>query len=312
MATTIEDQATQQRTLDCEFRVYGKGIHTGQPVCMTIYPGEPDTGICFLRADQPPSRALILARWSSVVSTQYSTDIGNGAGVRVRTVEHLLAALRLGGVDNALVVINGPEVPAVDGSAAPFLREIERAGTVEQSAPARTIVLLHPVQVREGNRYVRLSPSLNPRVTVTIDYPGTALGMQSIGVAWNQEFLKREIASARTFGFTADHGGLMESGHALGADLTNTVVVDGERIRNPEGLRYQDEFVRHKVLDAIGDLYLAGWPIRANYEGLRPGHGLNVRLLRKVFEQDSDAWALVPARARKRIESGSAAALLQV
>ncbi len=311
MASTIKDQGIGQRTLDTEFRIYGKGVHTAQPVCMTVYPGEPDTGICFLRSDQPPSRALILARWSSVVSSEYSTDIGNGAGVSVRTLEHLMAALRLGCVDNALVVLNGPEIPALDGSAAPFLREIERAGTVEQNAPARTIVLLHPVQVREGCRYVRLSPSLDPRLTITIDYPGTALGMQSIGTAWNRDFLKREIAPARAFGFAADHAGLMERGHALGADLANTVVVDGKQIRNPGGLRYRDEFVRHKLLDAIGDLYLAGWPIRANYEGFRPGHGLNVRLLRKVFEQDSDAWALVPARARKRIESETPAALLQ-
>jgi UDP-3-O-[3-hydroxymyristoyl] N-acetylglucosamine deacetylase len=311
MASTIEDRGMSQRTLDTEFRVYGKGVHTGQPVYMTVHPGEPDTGICFLRSDQPPSRALILARWSSVVRSQYSTDIGNAAGVSVRTVEHLMAALRLGGVDNALVVLNGPEIPALDGSAAPFLKEIERVGTVEQNAPARTIVLLHPVQVRAGNRYVRLTPSQNPRVTITIDYPGTALGMQSIGAAWNQDFLKREIAPARTFGFAAEHAGLMERGHALGADLTNTVVVDGGQIRNPGGLRYQDEFVRHKLLDAIGDLYLAGWPIRANYEGFKPGHGLHVELLRKVFEQDSDAWALVPARARKRVESGAAAALVQ-
>ncbi len=312
MASTTEDQGIGQRTLDTEFRLYGKGVHTGQPVCMTVYPGEPDTGICFLRADQPPSRALILARWSSVVSTEYSTDIGNSAGVRVRAVGRLLAALRLGGVDNALVVLNGPEIPALDGSAAPFLSEIERAGTVEQNAPARTIVLLHPVQVREGNRYVRLSPSLNPRLTITIDCPGTALGMQSLGAAWNRDFLKREIAPARTFGFAAEHAGILDRGYALEAHLTSTRVVDREQIHNPGGLRYRDEFVRHKLLDAIGDLYLAGWPIRANYDGFKPGHGLNVQLLRKVFEQDSDAWALIPARDRKRSESGTAAALLQV
>ncbi|HTS53247.1 MAG TPA: UDP-3-O-acyl-N-acetylglucosamine deacetylase [Burkholderiales bacterium] len=311
MASTMEDQGKRQRTLAREFRVYGKGVHTGQPVCMTVYPGEPDTGICLLRSDQPPSRALVLARWSSVVSAQYSTDVGNGAGVSVRTVEHLLAALRLASVDNALVVLNGPEIPALDGSAAPFLAHIEDAGTVEQDAPARTIILLHPVQVREGNRYVRLSPSLDPRLTISIDYPGTPLGMQSIAAAaWNEDFLKRDIAPARTFGFAADHAALMQRGHALGADLGNTVVVDGGRIRNPGGLRYRDEFVRHKLLDAIGDLYLAGCPIRANYEGFRPGHGLNVSLLRKVFEQNSDAWALVPARTRKRVESEAPAALL--
>ncbi len=311
MASTSEDRGVGQRTLHAEFRIHGKGMHTGQPVSMTVYPGEPDTGICFLRADQPPSRALILARWSSVASTQYSTDIGNSAGVRVRAVGHLLAALRLGGVDNALVVLNGPEIPALDGSAAPFLSEIERAGTVEQNAPARTIVLLHPVQVREGNRYVRLSPSLNPRLTITIDCPGTAPGMQSVCAAWNQDFLKREIAPARTFGFAAEHAALMDPGHALGAHLPHTRVVDSEQIHNLGGLRYRDEFVKHKLLDAIGDLYLAGWPIRANYDGFKPGHGLNVRLLRKVFEQNSDAWTLVPARARKRTESGTAAALLQ-
>jgi UDP-3-O-[3-hydroxymyristoyl] N-acetylglucosamine deacetylase len=210
------------------------------------------------------------------------------------------------------VVLNGPEVPALDGSAALFLGHIERAGTVEQDAPARTIVLLHPVQVRDGDRYARLTPSLDPRLTVTIDFQGTVLGMQSVGTAWDRELLKREIAPARTFGFAADHGALKERGHALGADLTNTVVVDGDQIRNPGGLRYKDEFARHKVLDAIGDLYLAGWPIRANYDGFKPGHGLNVKLLGKALGQSSDAWTLVPSRAVKRAESAALAALAQV
>jgi len=311
MASSTQGDPIAQRTLAAEFRVFGKGAHTGQPVCVTVYPGEPDTGICFLRSDQPPSRGLILARWSNVVSAQYSADIGNHAGVGVRMVEHLLAALRLAGVDNALVVLNGPEVPAVDGSAAPFLAQIERTGTVEQDAPARTIVLLRPVDVREGDRYVRLTPSLNPRLTVTIDYPGTPLGMQSIATAWDRDLLMREIAPARTFGFAADHAELMKRGHALGADVGNTVVVDGECIRNPDGLRFPDEFVRHKLLDAIGDLYLAGWPIRANYEGFKPGHALNLRLLSKLMGQQSDAWVLVPSREVKRTPCEPRAALLQ-
>jgi UDP-3-O-[3-hydroxymyristoyl] N-acetylglucosamine deacetylase len=297
---TKEGDPIAQRTLAAEFRIFGKGAHTGQPVCVTLYPGEPDTGICFLRSDQPPSRGLILARWSNVVSAHYSADIGNHAGVGVRMVEHLLAALRLAGVDNALVVLNGPEVPALDGSAAQFLAQIDRVGTVEQDAPARTIVLLRSVEVREGDRYVRLSPSLNPRLTVTIDYPNTPLGMQSVATAWDRDLLQREIAPARTFGFVADHAELMKRGHAFGADLANTVAVDGEHILNPDGLRFPDEFVRHKVLDAIGDLYLAGWPIRANYEGFKPGHALNLRLLNKLMGQQSDAWVLVPSRDVKR------------
>jgi UDP-3-O-[3-hydroxymyristoyl] N-acetylglucosamine deacetylase len=310
MPGTTQDQGIGQRTLDTEFRVYGKGMHTGQPVCMTVYSGEPDTGICFLRADQPPSRALILARWSSVVSTQYSTDIGNNAGVHVRAVGRLLAALRLGGVDNALVVLNGPEIPALDGSAAAFLIEIERAGTVEQDAPARTIVLRHPVQVREGHRYVRLSPSLNPRLTITIASPGTAMGMQSLGAAWNQDFLKREIAPARIFGFAAEHARANDRSHAPGIHVIKPQVVHGAETQISGEMRHPDEFVRHKLLDAIGDLYLAGWPLRANYDGFMPCHALNVRLLRKVFEQNSDAWTLVPTRARRRVESEEAAGLL--
>ena len=307
---TKEGDTIAQRTLAAEFRIFGKGAHTGQPVCVTLYPGEPDTGICFLRSDQPPSRGLILARWSNVVSAYYSADIGNHAGVGVRMVEHLLAALRLAGVDNALVVLNGPEVPALDGSAAQFLAQIDRVGTVVQDAPARTIVLLRPVEVREGDRYVRLSPSLNPRLTVTIDYPNTPLGMQSVATAWDRDLLKREIAPARTFGFVADHAELMKRGHAFGADLANTVAVDGEHILNPDGLRFPDEFVRHKVLDAIGDLYLAGWPIRANYEGFKPGHALNLRLLNKLMGQQSDAWVLVPSRDVKRTPCASRTALV--
>jgi UDP-3-O-[3-hydroxymyristoyl] N-acetylglucosamine deacetylase len=213
----------------------------------------------------------------------------------VRTVEHLLAALRLGGVDNALIELDGPEVPAMDGSAAPFLRRIEHAGTVEQDVPARTLVLLRSVEVCAGNRYVRLSPSLNPRLVVSIDFPGTPVGVQSVIAPWNEDFFRREIAPARTFGFVTDHAALMERGHARGADLTNTVVMDGEQIRNPGGLRYPDEFVRHKILDAIGDLSLCGWPVRATYVGFKPGHALHARLLRKLFEQEQDAWTLVPS-----------------
>jgi UDP-3-O-[3-hydroxymyristoyl] N-acetylglucosamine deacetylase len=294
MTSMKENTGMRQRTLASEFTVCGKGIHTGRHVRMTVYPAEPDIGICFLRSDQPFSHALVLARWSNVVNAEYSTNIANEAGVTVRTVEHLMAAFRLAGVDNALVTLDGPEVPAVDGSADPFIRRIEQAGTVELNAPARTILVLRPVQVRDGNRFVRLSPSPSPRLIVTIDYPGTVLGMQSVSATWNRTLLTREIAPARTFGFASDHSALMERGHALGADLGNTIVVEGKEIRNLGGLRYEDEFVRHKMLDAIGDLYLAGWPIQANYEGYKPGHTLNVKLLRKLFEVRSDAWTLVP------------------
>lgn len=294
MTSTFEDQAIRQRTLAREVTVCGKGIHTGRRVRMTIHPAEPDVGICFLRSDRPTSQSLILARWSNVVRAELSTEIGNAAGVTVRTVEHLLAALRLAGVDNALIEIDGPEVPAMDGSAAPFLRRIEHAGTVEQNLSAYTIVVLRPVEIREGNRFVRLTPSLIPRMFVTIDFPHTAVGMQSVGILWEHNLLKRELASARTFGFAADHAKLMQKGHALGADMDNTVVVDGDQIRNVGGLRYRDEFVRHKVLDAIGDLSLAGWPIRADYEAFKPGHALHARLLSRLFELGSDAYGLVP------------------
>jgi len=295
MMSKIEDRVIRQRTLAKEFQLCGRGVHTGEQVCMTVSPAEPDVGICFLRTDQAPARGLILARWSNIVNAQYSTDLGNAAGVTVRTVEHLLAALRLGGVDNALIELDGPEVPAMDGSAAPFLRRIEHVGTVEQDVPARTLVLLRSVEVCTGNRYVRLSPSLNPRLVVSIDFPGTPVGMQSVIAAWNDDFFRREIAPARSFGFAVDHAALLERGHARGADLSNTVVVDGEQIRNPGGLRYPDEFVRHKVLDAIGDLSLGGWPMRATYVGFKPGHALHARLLRKLFEQELDAWTLVPS-----------------
>jgi UDP-3-O-[3-hydroxymyristoyl] N-acetylglucosamine deacetylase len=261
---------------------------------MTIHPAEPDVGICFLRTDRSTAQSLILARWSNVVRAELSTEIGNAAGVTVRTVEHLLAALRLAGVDNAVIEIDGPEVPAMDGSAAPFLRRIEHAGIVEQNAQAHTIVVLRPVEVREGNRFARLTPSALPRIFVTIDFPRTAVGMQSVALLWERNLLKRELASARTFGFASDHAKLMQQGHALGADMDNTVVVDGDQIRNVGGLRYRDEFVRHKVLDAIGDLSLAGWPIRADYEAFKPGHALHARLLRLLLAQGSAAYRLVP------------------
>jgi len=300
------EPAVSQRTLTSEFRLCGRGMHTGQTISMTVCPGEPDTGICFLRSDQPPARALILARWSNVVRAEQSTDLGNSAGVSVGSVEHIMAAFRLGGVDNALVVLNGPEIPGLDVGAAAFLDLIERAGIAEQDAPARTIVLIQSVQVREGDRYARLTPSVNPRLTVTVDHPIAPSGLQSIATVWDLELLKRALARPR---LATDAEALLVRRRGLEPDLGKGLPTS-ERIGNRPSLTDHEELVRHQALDAIGDLYLAGCPMRANYDGFRPDHRLNVRLLRQALGQSSHVWTVVPMRTRTGGEPKTAAALL--
>lgn len=278
---------------------------------MTVHPAEAGSGIHFLRKDVPNGEGLIPARWYNVVDTSLSTAIGNEYGYRVDTIEHLMAALSGCGVDNALVELDGPEVPIMDGSSHPFVSMIERIGTVDQDSPRHAIWIQRPIEVRDGDKYAILMPSDTPRITVEIDFEHDAIGTQVLSVEMINEAFHHQVSRARTFGFAHQIEELRKKGLARGGSLRNAVLVDGDRIINEEGLRFNDEFVRHKILDAFGDLALAGVPIMAHYYGRKPGHELNNKLMNQLFE-DRGSWSyttvndfetLMGSQARQKDES---------
>ena len=282
----------RQHTVRAPVSCVGVGLHTGRNVAMTIRPAGPHHGLRFLRTDVAPEDGLIPARWYQVVSTELSTVLANDHGVTVGTVEHVLAALRGGGVDNALIEIDGPEVPIIDGSAGPFVSMIDGVGTVSQDTDRWALWIQRPVAVYAGERFALLMPDLATRITAEIDFPQTAIGHQCYTADVERDFRDR-IAHARTFGFAGDVDGLRARGLARGGSLRNAVLVDGRRIVNPEGLRYADEFARHKVLDCLGDLALIGVPVVGHLYAYRPGHELNNQLIRKLFAE-SAAWTFLP------------------
>ncbi len=261
---------------------------------MTLHPAEVDSGISFRRTDIAGEGAIVPAMWSSVGDTRMNTCLADENGHQVRTVEHLMSALAGMGIDNALIEIAGPEVPAMDGSAAPFLFLIECAGTVEQDAPRRAVKVLRRVTVRDGERMAELLPGTGFSLDVSIDFPVPAISRQQSAVVMGASAFKNEISRARSFGFEQEVSALRAAGLALGGSLENAVVIssDGQRVLNEDGLRYEDEFVRHKILDAVGDLALAGAPLIGHFRGARCGHEINNRLLRALFA-DATAWTLV-------------------
>lgn len=283
--------SARQRTLKTSISCKGVGLHSGSTVTMVLRPGAPSSGIVFRRTDIAGAGALIPAHWANVNDTRMNTCIANEAGVSVRTIEHLMAAFAGMQIDNALVDINGPEVPVMDGSASPFVFLIECAGVVEQSAPRRAIRILKRVSIVDGDKLAALTPS--PRgfsVRFEIDFADPAICRQECAMSLGNGAFKSEISRARTFGFETEVAALRAAGLARGGSLENAVVIGADhRILNEDGLRYEDEFVRHKVLDAVGDLYLAGAPIMGQFHGVRSGHALNNRLLRALFA-DETAW----------------------
>jgi len=280
-------QYTLKDVIDCT----GIGLHSGARVSMTLRPAGPDSGIVFRRTDIAGGGVEIPARWDAVVDTRLNTTLGDGNGVTVGTVEHVMAALAGAGVDNAIIELNGPEVPIMDGSAAPFVFLIECAGVVEQSAPRRVIEILRPVSVGDRDRSAMLSPGNSFSVSFEIDFKGTLIDQQQFFGDFSNGAFRRDIARARTFGFEEEVEALQAAGLARGGSLDNAIVVSGNRILNDDGLRFDDEFVRHKVLDSIGDLYLAGGQIIGHFHGFRSGHGLNHELLRALFDHE-DAWRI--------------------
>jgi len=262
------------------------GLHCGQSVALTLRPAPPDGGIVFRRVD---AGAEIRAHWKNTIASSLSTVLSNGEGVRINTIEHLMAAFAGAAIDNAVVELDGPEVPIMDGSAAPFLHLIEQAGTVAQDEPRRAIKIMKPVTVIDGDAVASLLPDHGFSMSFEIEFDNALIRRQDLTLSVEPDNFKAELAAARTFGLLDDLPRLRAAGLARGGSLENAVVVNGDRVLNAGGLRFADEFVRHKLVDALGDLYLAGGPIIGHFRGLRSGHALTRRLLAALFA-DRDAW----------------------
>lgn len=267
----------------------GVGVHTGAHVRVVVRPAPAHSGIAYVRTDIRDRDNRVEARGERVVKTQLGTVIGNDAGVTVSTIEHLMAAFAALGVDNAVVELDGPEVPIMDGSSEPFVQILDRAGLRHQDARRKVIEILEPVEVVEGDKRASLSPSTCFEMAFEIAFDTDTIGRQRIDMVMGEQAFRRELANCRTFGFLHEVELLRSMGLAQGGSLENCVVLDGDRILNPEGLRRPDEFVRHKALDAIGDLYVLGAPILGRFEGVYAGHGLNNALVRALLARP-DAW----------------------
>jgi UDP-3-O-[3-hydroxymyristoyl] N-acetylglucosamine deacetylase len=286
-------QMIRQRTLKNAISCSGIGLHTGARSTMTLSPADENTGILFKRTDISGGQATIAADWRNVTDSQLCTAIGNDEGVTILTIEHLMAAFAGAGIDNAVVEINGPEVPIMDGSAAPFVFLIECAGTVEQDAQREAILVKKRVSVSADGKQASLSPGLGFTVGFDIDFDSAAVRQQELRFDMIDGAFKNDLARARTFGFEHEVSAMRAHGLLRGGSLDNAVVVSGDKVLNAGGLRYADEFVRHKVLDCIGDLYLAGAPLLGHFRGSRSGHRMNHQLLATLFA-DAGAWARVP------------------
>ncbi len=274
----------------------GIGVHSGKPVRLVLNPAEASTGLVFLRSGLPNGASRrIEANWSKVTMTELCTVIGDGAQHMVGTIEHLVAALRGLGVDNCLVEVDGPEVPIMDGSAAAFVEAIDRVGLRQLAAPRRFVKILKAVRIEQGRGFAELRPADSGfRLDVEIDFKSDVIGRQRKILDLEPSAFRRELARARTFGFLADVQHLLKAGFALGASLENSVGIDDGRVLNPEGLRYTDEFVRHKMLDAVGDLALSGSPLIGEYQSYCGGHKMNVAVLEALFS-DRSAYRIVEA-----------------
>ncbi|MCL4471821.1 MAG: UDP-3-O-acyl-N-acetylglucosamine deacetylase [Gammaproteobacteria bacterium] len=282
----------RQRTLKNVIRATGVGLHTGEKVYLTLRPAAVDTGIVFRRIDlaEPVD---IKAAPDSVGETRLSSTLVQD-GVKVSTVEHLMSAFAGLGIDNAYVDLTAPEVPIMDGSASPFVFLLQSAGIEEQPAAKKFIRIKRPVEVKDGDKWVRFDPHPGFKLSLAIafDHPVLSHSAQSVTVDFADTSFLKEIARARTFGFMHEVEAMRSQGLALGGSLDNAIVMDEFRVLNSDGLRYEDEFVKHKLLDAIGDLYLLGHPLIGAFSGYKSGHALNNRLLRALMA-DTEAWEFV-------------------
>lgn len=267
----------------------GIGVHTGAHVRVAVRPAAPNAGITFVRTDIKTGDNAIRVSAEAVGQTRLGTVINNAAGATVSTIEHLMAAMSALAIDNAIVELDGPEVPILDGSAAVFIQILDRAGRRRQEAPRSFIEVLEPIEVIEGDKTAALLPCDGFEMSFEIQFDSAPIGRQRVDLEITEQSFRDELADCRTFGFLKDVEALRAAGLARGASMENAVVLDGDRVLNPEGLRRPDEFVRHKALDAVGDLYVLGAPLMARFEGLYAGHGLNNQLVRALMA-NPQAW----------------------
>ncbi len=282
----------KQRTLKNTIRAMGVGLHTGEKVFLTLKPAAPDSGIVFRRIDLNPV-VEITASTENVGDTTLSTTLVK-EGVRVATVEHLLSAMAGLGIDNAIIEVSAPEVPIMDGSAGPFVFLLQSAGILEQEAPKRFLRIKRRIKVTDGDKWVSLEPCDGFKVSFTLDYDHPVLknSIQEATLDFSTISYVKEVSRARTFGFLSEYEWLRANNLALGGSLNNAIVLDDYRVINEDGLRYEDELVKHKILDAIGDLYLLGTSLIGKFRGFKSGHTLNKCLLQALLEKKS-AWEIV-------------------
>lgn len=294
-----------QQTLQNSVTCHGVGLHSGQTMTLTLHPAPADSGIVFVRTDLAEGENEIPALWDRVVDTRLCTVIANDSGASVGTIEHLMAALRGAGINNIRIEINGAEVPIMDGSALPFLAMIDEAGIEIQNAPQKALKILKEVRIEtEDGKIVELRPSDIPVYKGDIEFSHPDIGSQSYNLQLLNGNFRHDVADCRTFGFKSEVEYLRAQGLARGGSLDNAIVLDDTSILNPGGLRRSDEFIRHKLLDAVGDLYLAGAPILGEYYGRKAGHALNNQILRALFATPGAAemvdLGLAPEETRTR------------
>ena len=282
-----------QKTLSSAARIEGVGIHSGKTTSLIIKPAKANTGITFVRTDYTHQDNQIKALWKNVIDTTFCTKIANAQNVSVSTVEHIMGALYACEIDNAIVEIDGPEVPILDGSAAPFIKHIDNSGIKTQNAPRPQIEVLRTISIEEANRWVSISPATSLVIDCTFSFGNRAsFKPQNYRFTGDIKEFRNEISNARTFGFLQDIEKLESLGLVKGGSIDNAIVIDQDKIINPEGFRHKNECVRHKVLDAAGDLYLAGAPIKGYFQAKQNGHELHNKLLRALFA-DEKAWRLI-------------------
>jgi UDP-3-O-[3-hydroxymyristoyl] N-acetylglucosamine deacetylase len=294
-------KAGRQTTLCDQVAISGIGIHSGLPVTLTLHPSDPNTGIIFVRSGMKGRyEREVRADVHAVTATEFQTVLGDASGPLVCTSEHVLAAIRGLGIDNVIVELDGPEAPILDGSAAPFVDAIDQVGLETQYAARRYIQVLKTVRVaQKDGAYGELRPYAHGfRMETEIEFEHPLIGRQSVALDVDPQSFRRELSRARTFGFMRDVAKLWSAGYALGASFDNTLVITENRVLNPDGLRFPDEFVRHKALDAIGDLALAGAPLLGAYRSVRGGHKLNHAVLSALMA-DPDAWTMVDSGERE-------------
>jgi len=278
----------RQSTLNGPAVTAGIELHGGRHTRLVMRPAPVGTGLVFKRADISDRDNSIQVRPDAVTGVKNCTTLSNAAGVKVSTIEHLLAALAASGIDNLYIDIDGEELPALDGSSEPFLKLIEQVGIVRQAAPRRYVKVLKPLEVRNGDSFARIEPCERLELDVTIDFEDKAIGKQRVEIVPNVRAFRERLASARTFARMHEVAALQAAGLSKGGSLDNAVIVDGDQVLNPEGLRFADEFVRHKALDLLGDLYLGG-PILGRVTTVKGGHGLNHDLLMALYGHP-EAW----------------------